>query len=62
MRYEFGKLVFGEAYTRRGLFSEFYDISVVTVSFWRENSSEKSYNIRVTARGIEGGVGFNLSK
>ena len=44
------------------LFSEFYGISVVTVSFWRENSSEKSYDITVTAKGIEGGVGFNLSK
>ena len=26
-RYEFGGLIFGGAYTRRGLFSEFYGIS-----------------------------------
>ena len=26
LRYEFGGLIFGEAYTRRGLFSEFYGI------------------------------------
>ena len=60
MRYEVEELIFGGAYTGRGLFSEFYGISVVT--FWRENSSEKSYDITVTARGIQGGVGFNLSK
>ena len=28
MRYECGGLIFGGAYTRRGLFSEFYSISV----------------------------------
>ena len=26
LRYEFGELIFGGAYTRRGLFSEFYGI------------------------------------
>ena len=26
LRYEFGGLIFGGAYTRRGLFSEFYGI------------------------------------
>ena len=26
LRYEFGGLIFGGAYTRRGLFSEFYSI------------------------------------
>ena len=26
LRYEFGGLIFGRAYTRRGLFSEFYGI------------------------------------
>ena len=26
LRYEFGRLIFGVAYTRRGLFSEFYGI------------------------------------
>ena len=26
LRYEFGGLIFGEAYTWRGLFSEFYGI------------------------------------
>ena len=28
LRYEFGGLIFGGAYTRRGLFSEFYDILI----------------------------------
>ena len=28
LRYEFGGLIFGGAYTRRGLFSEFYGIPV----------------------------------
>ena len=27
LRYEFGELIFGGAFTRRGLFSEFYGIS-----------------------------------
>ena len=28
LRYDFGRLIFGGAYTRRGLFSEFYGICI----------------------------------
>ena len=31
LRYEFGELIFGGAYTWRGLFSEFYGILVIFV-------------------------------
>ena len=36
LRYEFGGLIFGGAYTRRGLFSEFYGISV-SQAFTKQN-------------------------
>ena len=31
MRYEFGGLIFGGAYTWRGLFSEFYGIMIIFI-------------------------------
>ena len=50
MRYRFGGLIFGGAYTRRGLFSEFYSIDLARAkseapfniySFLKENTIDK---------------------
>ena len=44
LRYEFGGLIIGEAYTRRGLFSEFYGIRerLLRLSILSSISSRKS--------------------
>ena len=58
LRYEFGRLIFGGAYTWRGLFSEFYGIRFTdhtsTSKRQQQNNSEQKLSFLLVKVGEEG--------
>ena len=45
LRHWFGGLMFGGAYTWRGLFSELYGMSVIAISLYRVQQCRRSLNL-----------------